>query len=165
MGCRLSQNALFHQTCSKEHVFTKYQWNNDGFYSSKTVIFGNIDEQSVFTKRRLFVGAQQQDERFVNIDVRWLANIDYTARMYMVDVIILWSMFGKHSHATLWSSSIDYNIERDRCVVNIDFNKQKGSMFSIIYYRRLLNICEHVVDVHRSCSLNIDPVDIIVDVC
>ena len=52
----------FQRTCSKEHMFSKYQWNNDGLYSSKTVIFGNIDEQSVFTKHRLFIGAQQQDE-------------------------------------------------------------------------------------------------------
>ena len=56
----------FQQTCSKDHVFTKYQWNNDGFYSSKSVIFGGI--LTVFTKHRLFIGAQQQDECFVSID-------------------------------------------------------------------------------------------------
>ena len=74
-GVPFVSKRMFQQMCSKEQVFTKYQWNNDGFYSSKTVIFGNIDEQSVFTKHRLFIGAQQQDKCFVNIN-RCLANID-----------------------------------------------------------------------------------------
>jgi len=36
-------------------LFTKYQWS---FYSSKTVISGNIDEQSVFTKHRLLLNSK-----------------------------------------------------------------------------------------------------------
>jgi len=34
-GVQFVSKRIFQQTCSKEHVFTKYQWNNDGFYSSK----------------------------------------------------------------------------------------------------------------------------------
>jgi len=36
----------------------------------KQLSLGNIDEQSVFNKHRLFIGAQEQDEHFVNIDYR-----------------------------------------------------------------------------------------------
>ena len=36
MGCPFVSKCIFQQMCSKEQVFTKYQWNNDGFYSSKT---------------------------------------------------------------------------------------------------------------------------------
>jgi len=39
MGCHLSQNA-FSRRVAKSTCLLKYQWNNDGFYSSKTVIFG-----------------------------------------------------------------------------------------------------------------------------
>jgi len=40
-GVPFVSKCIFQQTCNKEHVFTiLYQWNNDGFYSSKTVIFG-----------------------------------------------------------------------------------------------------------------------------
>ena len=84
--------CIFQQMCSKEHVFTKYQWS---FYSSKQWSSGNIDEQSVFTKHCLFIGAQQQVFRKHWLDVQCLANTDYT----------IWSMFGKHSQCC------------DRCLV------------------------------------------------
>jgi len=68
-GVRFASKRIFQQGCSKKHVFTKYQWNNDGFYSSKTAIFG---EYRYSAARRTF------RKRKHRLDVRWLANIDYT---------------------------------------------------------------------------------------
>jgi len=39
-GMPFVSKRILQQTCSKVHVFNQLQRNNDGFYSAKTVIFG-----------------------------------------------------------------------------------------------------------------------------
>jgi len=67
---------------------------------------GNIDEQSgLLNIASVLVLSSKTSVSWTLLDVRWLANIDYT----------VWSMFGKHSQRC------------DRCLANIDYNNYEVS--------------------------------------